>query len=186
MRHTPNITMPSPAEAKVTGHLAAQMEPSLMILILAVNPCVRSNFTAHREGLRVRTNGSRVEEDITENCRKLEVIMVSLLYLALFLLASFLVLRDKELLVPIRSCNVCLPRYWILAVLGVLFLGAEAFALAGAHNVWVISGVMALSISAFMFALFFVWERHKWILALTQICYVCVITVHFYSWWPQQ
>ena len=174
------------AGTKTTDRLAAHIKPSLMILDLAVNPCVRSNLTGHRIGLREGKNGSRVENDIVEDCRKQEVIMVSLLYLALFVLAVFLVLRDKELLVPLRSCNVCLPRYWILAVLGILFLGAETFALAGAHNVWVISGVMALSISAFMFALFFVWERHKWILALTQICYVCVITVHFYSWWPQQ
>ncbi|MGH8034700.1 MAG: hypothetical protein ACREO9_05695, partial [Lysobacterales bacterium] len=82
-----------------------------------------------------------------------------------------------------KPCAICLPRYLMLLVLGILFLGAEAFALVATHKVWVISGVMALSISGFLFGVFFFWELKKWTLALLQMCYVLVITVHFYSWW---
>ncbi|MGR9105775.1 MAG: hypothetical protein ACU843_02490 [Gammaproteobacteria bacterium] len=109
--------------------------------------------------------------------------MVSVFYLAIFILATLLVLYDKDLATVKKPCEICLPRYLILFVLAVLFAGAEAFALVASHKVWVISGVMALSISAFLFAVFFVWERKKWALALLQIGYVFVITVHFYTWW---
>ncbi|MCI0653427.1 MAG: hypothetical protein L0Y38_05400 [Methylococcaceae bacterium] len=109
--------------------------------------------------------------------------MESVVYLFLFLAAILLVIYDKDLAVVTKPCAICMPRYLILLVLGLLFLGAEAFALVATHKVWVISGVMALSISAFLFAVFFMWERKKWALALLQLCYVFMITVHFYSWW---
>lgn len=109
--------------------------------------------------------------------------MISILYLVLFIAAVLLVLNDKDLSVTKKPCAICLPRHLILAFLVFLFLGAEAFALIATHKVWVISGVMALSISGFLFGVFFIWERHKWPLALLQMCYVFVITVHFYSWW---
>lgn len=109
--------------------------------------------------------------------------MEPVVYLALFLAAAVLVVFDKDLAVVRKPCGICMPRYLILSVLALLFLGAEAFALIATHKVWVISGVMALSISAFLFGVFFIWERKKWALALLQMCYVLVITVHFYSWW---
>ena len=109
--------------------------------------------------------------------------MISLFYLAVFVLAVMLVLHDKDLAIVKKPCEICLPRYLILAVLALLFLGAEAFSLIATHRVWVISGVMALSISAFLFGIFFIWERKKWTLALLQMCYVFVITAQFYSWW---
>ena len=109
--------------------------------------------------------------------------MLPILYLVLFIAAALLVLKDKDLAIAKKPCEICLPRYLILLFLGFLFLGAEAFSLIATHKVWVISGVMALSISGFLFGVFFIWERHKWTLALLQMCYVFVITVHFYSWW---
>ena len=109
--------------------------------------------------------------------------MVSVFYLAIFVAATLLVFYDNDLAIAKRPCAICLPRYLILLVLVVLFLGAESFALVASHKVWVISGVMALSISGFLFGVFFLWERKKWALALLQMCYVFVITVHFYSWW---
>jgi len=109
--------------------------------------------------------------------------MTSVLYLVLFLVATLLVLKDKEFAVVKKPCAVCLPRSLILVFLGILFLGAEAFSLIATHKVWVISGVMALSISGFLFGVFFIWERKRWALALLQMCYAFVITEHFYSWW---
>ncbi|MGH8550775.1 MAG: hypothetical protein ACRERU_19685 [Methylococcales bacterium] len=109
--------------------------------------------------------------------------MESVVYLFIFLVATVLVLYDKDLAIAKKPCEICMPRYLILLVLGLLFLGAEAFALVATHKVWVISGVMALSISAFLFGVFFIWERKKWALAVLQMCYVLMITVHFYSWW---
>jgi hypothetical protein len=109
--------------------------------------------------------------------------MMPLFYLVIYLAAAALVLYDKDLATANKPCEICLPRYLMLAVLTLLFLGAEAFALVATHKVWVISGVMALSISAFLFGVFFIWERKKWLLALLQMGYVFLITVHFYSWW---
>lgn len=109
--------------------------------------------------------------------------MVSVLYLAIFVAAAWLVFYDKDMAVTKKPCEICLPRYWILAVLALLFLGAEVFSLLGTHRVWVISGVMVLSISAFLFGIFFIVERKKWGLALLQMCYVFLITVQFYAWW---
>lgn len=109
--------------------------------------------------------------------------MISLFYLAVFAVAVMLVLNDRDLAIAKKPCEICLPRYLILAVLALLFLGAEAFSLLGTHRVWVISGVMALSIIAFLFGVFFIWERKKWTLALLQMSYVFAITAQFYSWW---
>lgn len=109
--------------------------------------------------------------------------MMPILYLAIFVTATLLVCYDREFAVVQKPCAICMPRHMMLLLLGLLFLGAEAFALIATHKVWVISGVMALSISAFLFAAFFVWERKKWLLAVLQMGYVVLITVHFYSWW---
>ncbi|MGH8477521.1 MAG: hypothetical protein ACRER2_17445 [Methylococcales bacterium] len=109
--------------------------------------------------------------------------MIALFYLAIFMAATLLVYYDKDLAIIQKPCAICMPRHVILLVLGFLFLGAEAFALVATHKVWVISGVMALSISAFLFGAYFFWERKKWMLAVLQMCYVVGITVHFYSWW---
>jgi hypothetical protein len=109
--------------------------------------------------------------------------MIPVLYLVIFVAAVLLVLYDRDLAIVKKPCEICLPRYLILLVLGLLFVGAEAFALTAPHKVWVISAVMALSISGFLFGVFFIWERKKWALALLQMSYVLLITVHFYSWW---
>ena len=109
--------------------------------------------------------------------------MISIFYVALFVLAVILVLHDKDLAKSKKPCGICLPRYLILALLALLFFGAEAFSLFGVHKVWVISAVMVLSASAFLFGVFFLWERKKWMLAMLQMCYMFVITTQFYSWW---
>lgn len=109
--------------------------------------------------------------------------MISLLYLAVFAASLNGVLRDKDFETIKQPCIVCMPKILIILTLVYLFLGAEVFTLFATHNVWVISGVMVLSISAFMLAMFFTWECKKRILALLQIVYVIAITVHFYSWW---
>ena len=109
--------------------------------------------------------------------------MIALLYLALFIAAVILVMRDKTLDIAKTPCAICLSRYLVLAGLALLFVGAESFSLLATHRVWVISGVMALSITGFLFAAYFIWERKNLALAALQMCYVLVITVHFYSWW---
>ncbi len=109
--------------------------------------------------------------------------MVFILYLLTFVASLALVIRDKDFETMIQPCIVCMPKYLILLTLGYLFVGAVAFTFFATHNVWVISGVMTLSISGFMLGVFFAWERNKRILAALQIAYVIVITTHFYSWW---
>ncbi len=109
--------------------------------------------------------------------------MVSVVYLAIFVASVILVLRDKDFETIQEPCAVCMPRYLIILSLGCLFVGAEAFTFFAPHQVWTISGVMTLSISGFLFGIFCAWERRKSILALLQLAYVLVITVHFYSWW---
>lgn len=109
--------------------------------------------------------------------------MFSILYIAIFAASLSLVLRDKDFETVQQPCIVCMPRHLILISIGCLFVGAEAFALFAPRLVWVISGVMTLSISGFLFSVFCVFERKKMILGLLQMVYVIVITVHFYSWW---
>lgn len=109
--------------------------------------------------------------------------MVSALYLAIFVGSLILVFRDKDFEKVKKPCVICMPRYLIIISLVCLFAGAEAFTFFASHRVWVISGVMTLSISGFMFGNFCAWELKKPILALLQMVYVVVITVHFYSWW---
>ena len=109
--------------------------------------------------------------------------MVSVLYLAIFIVAAWLVFQDKDLAISRKPCEICLPRYWILGFLLLLFVGAEVFSILGTHQVWVISAVMVLSMSGFLFAAFFMLERKKLGLAALQICYVFLITAQFYAWW---
>ena len=109
--------------------------------------------------------------------------MVSVLYLAIFAACLTLILRDKDFETVQKPCVICMQRYLIILSLGCLLVGAVAFALFAQHKVWVISGVMALSISGFLFGIFFASERKKWMLAVLQMAYVVVITVHFYWWW---
>lgn len=109
--------------------------------------------------------------------------MMSIVYLAIFVVSLNLVKDDKDFDTIKEPCIVCMPKVLIIASLVCLMLGAVAFALLATRNVWVISGAMALSISGFMMANFFAWERNKRMLALLQMAYVLAITVHFYSWW---
>lgn len=109
--------------------------------------------------------------------------MISVVYLAIFVASLTVVFRDKDFETVRKPCIICMPRYLIILSLVGLFVGAELFALFASHKVWVTSGVMTLSISGFMFGNFCAWELKKWNLALLQILYVVVITVHFYSWW---
>ncbi len=109
--------------------------------------------------------------------------MISIIYLVIFLASMILVLRDKDFETVQQPCAVCMPRYLILLSLGCLFVSAEIFTFFASRQVWVISGVMTLSISGFLFGIYCVLERKKRILALLQMVYVTVITVHFYSWW---
>lgn len=109
--------------------------------------------------------------------------MISVVYLAIFVASLALIFRDKDFETVKKPCVICMPRHLIIFSIACLFIGAEAFAFFGAHKVWVISAVMALSISGFIFGIFCGWELRKWMLALLQMVYVVVITVHFYSWW---
>ncbi len=109
--------------------------------------------------------------------------MFAILYLTIFVTSLMLVIRDKDFETVQQPCLVCMPRHFILLSLGCLFVGAEAFALFAPRLVWVISGVMTLSISGFLFGIFCMYERNKRILAGLQIVYVILITVHFYTWW---
>jgi len=94
-----------------------------------------------------------------------------------------LVFFDRDFEKVETPCIICMPRSLVMVSLGCLFLGAELFSLFATHRVWVISGVMTLAMSGFLFAIFCAWERKKTILAALQMVYVAVITVHFYSWW---
>ncbi len=109
--------------------------------------------------------------------------MVSVLYLAIFLASAVLILRDKDFETIQQPCYVCMPRYLILLTIGFLFVGAEYFTFFGTHRAWVISGVMALSMSGFMFGIYCSYERKKSVLALLQMAYTVIITIHFYVWW---
>lgn len=109
--------------------------------------------------------------------------MFSVLYLATFAISLILVLGDKDFEIIKKPCIVCMPKVLIILSLVFLFLGAQAFALFASHNVWVISGVMTLSISGCMLGSFFAWECKKSVLAFHQTVYVIAITVHFYTWW---
>lgn len=109
--------------------------------------------------------------------------MISIIYLVVFAVSLHLVIHDKDFEIIQQPCLVCMPKILIILSLACLFLGAEVFTLFAPRNVWVISGVMTLSISGFMLGVFFVWERNKQILSLLQMIYVLVITVDFYSWW---
>lgn len=109
--------------------------------------------------------------------------MVSILYLAIFAASLHLLMRDEDFATVKKPCIVCMPKILIMLTLVFLFLGAEAFTLFATRSAWVISGVMTLSISAFMLGIFFSWERKKWLLAVHQLVYVVAITVHFYTWW---
>lgn len=109
--------------------------------------------------------------------------MFSILYLAIFVSSLVLVLGDKDFEIIKEPCIVCMPKILIILSLVFLFLGAQAFALFASRNVWVISGVMVLSISGFMLGSFFAWECKKPLLAFHQTVYVLAITVHFYTWW---
>ena len=109
--------------------------------------------------------------------------MITIVYLAIFVASVILVIRDKDLETVQKPCVICMPRNLILASLASLFLGAAVFALFATHRVWVISGVMTLSMSGFLFGVFCAFELKKKLLASLQMAYVFVITVHFYSWW---
>jgi hypothetical protein len=109
--------------------------------------------------------------------------MFSILYLANFVASLQLLLPDKDFEIIKEPCIVCMPKLLIVLTLVFLFLGAEAFTFLAPRNVWVISGVMTLSISGTMLAAFFAWECNKRLLALHQMVYVLGITVHFYTWW---
>lgn len=109
--------------------------------------------------------------------------MFSVLYFATFVASLILVLRDKDFEIVKEPCIVCMPSNLIVLSLSFLFIGAEVFTLFKTRAVWVISGVMALSISGFMLGIFFAWERHKRELALHQMVYVMAVTMDFYIWW---
>jgi hypothetical protein len=109
--------------------------------------------------------------------------MISIVYLAIFVASLALVLRDKDFETIQKPCIVCMPRYLIILSLVCLFVGAEAFSFLATHRAWVISGVMSLSMSAFIFGIFCAWERKKSVLAFLQMIYAAVISIHFYSWW---
>ncbi|HFD13505.1 MAG TPA: hypothetical protein ENJ32_13710 [Crenotrichaceae bacterium] len=109
--------------------------------------------------------------------------MISIVYLVLFLASIILVLRDKDFESIQQPCTVCMPRYLILLTFIFLFSGAEYFSFFASHRAWIISGVMALSMSGFLLGSFFVWERKKPYLALMQFVFAAIITIHFYAWW---
>jgi len=109
--------------------------------------------------------------------------MFTILYLATLVASLALVLRDNYFETIKEPCIVCMPKVLIILTLIFLFLGAEAFTFLAPRNVWVISGVMVLSISGFMLGNYFFWECKKRILAFHQLVYVLAITVHFYTWW---
>jgi len=109
--------------------------------------------------------------------------MFFVLYIATFVASLILVLEDKDFEVVREPCIVCMPRNLIVLSLGCLFFGAEIFTLFASRTVWVISGIMALSISGFMLGIFFAWEHNKRELALHQMVYVLGVTLDFYTWW---
>jgi hypothetical protein len=109
--------------------------------------------------------------------------MISIVYLAIFVASLALVLSDKDFETVQKPCTICMPRYLIILSLVSLFVGAEAFSLLATHRAWVISGVMSLSMSGFIFGVFCAWERKKSVLASLQIIYAAVIAIHFYAWW---
>ncbi len=109
--------------------------------------------------------------------------MISIVYLAIFVASVYLVVKDKDFETVQQPCAVCMQRSLVILSLGCLFTGAVAFTFFAPHKVWVISGVMTLSISGFLFGIFCALERKKSTLALLQMAYVVVITKHFYSWW---
>ena len=79
--------------------------------------------------------------------------MISVVYLAIFVASLAVVLRDKDFDTVKKPCVICMPRYLIILSLSCLFVGAEAFTFFLTHKVWVISGVMTLSISGI-----YVWQ----------------------------
>ncbi len=109
--------------------------------------------------------------------------MISIVYLAIFVASMALVLRDKDFETVQKPCIICMPRYLIVLSLLSLFVGAEVFSFLATHRAWVISGVMSLSMSGFMFGVYCLWERKKSMLASLQMIYAAVIAIHFYSWW---
>lgn len=109
--------------------------------------------------------------------------MISILYLFIFLASSAVILHDKDFETIQQPCIICIPRYLIILSLSALFAGAAYFTLFADHRAWVISGVMALSMSGFMLGTFFIFERKKPSLALLQMIYAAAIAIHFYMWW---